>query len=152
MSQYVPCYNHLQSFQGRKRWHLSQVGADLCYVDGWGALIGEHCVERCLDVCTLQAHISHPLPCLQYKTMLSHEDDKQRVRRVCKNVSVRTFSTIIHLIKLESFQGRKRWHLSHAVWGALIGEHCVERCLDVCTPSTHQSSITLPSIQDNTFS
>ena len=69
-------------------------------------------------MCVLQAHISHPLPCLQYKTMLSHEDDKQRVRRVCKNVSVRTFSTIIHLIKLESFQGRKRWHLSHAVWGS----------------------------------
>ena len=40
----------------------------------------------------LQAHISHPLPCLQYKTMLSHEDEKQSVRRVCKDVSVRTLS------------------------------------------------------------
>ena len=43
-------------------------------------------------MCVLQAHISHPLPSLQYKTMLSHENAKQRVRRVCKNVSVHTFS------------------------------------------------------------
>ena len=34
--------------------------------------------------------------------------------RVCKNVSTYLVA-IIRLFKLESFQGRKRWHLSHAV-------------------------------------
>ena len=60
--------------------------ADLCYVDGWGALIGEHCVERCLDVCTPSTYQSS----ITLPSMLSYEDEKQSVRRVCKNVSVRT--------------------------------------------------------------
>ena len=37
-------------------------------------------------------------------------------------------------------------HRQGYVDGSLIGEHCVERSLDVCTPSTHQPTITLPSI------
>ena len=75
-------------------------------------------------MCVLQAHISHPLPCLQYKTMLSHEDDKQRVRRVCKNVSVRQYLlTIFHLIKLESFQLGKE---EMAPLTRSTGEHLLE--------------------------
>ena len=99
----------------------------------------------------LQAHISHPLPCLQYKTILSHEDEKQRVRRVCKNVSVRTlfqsFAVLPEKEEMAPLTGRADLCYVDG-WGALIGEHCV----DVCTPSTRQSSIILPSIQDNTFS
>ena len=106
-------------------------------------------------------------------SMLSHEDEKQSVRRVCKNVSVRTllqsFAVLPGKEEMAPLTGRADlcyvdgWGAligehcvdgtSHTQYGgALIGEHCVERCLDVCTPSTHQSSITLPSIQDNAFS
>ena len=51
-----------------------------------GARIGEHCVERCLDVCTPSTYQSS----ITLPSMLSHEDEKQSVRRMCKNVSVRT--------------------------------------------------------------
>ena len=100
-------------------------------MDGWGALIG-----------VLQAHISHPLPCLEYKTMLSPEDEKQRIRRVCKNVSVRTLLQSFAALpgKEEMAPLTRRADLCYVDgWRALIGEHRVERCLDVCTPSTHQS-------------
>ena len=51
-------------------------------------------------------------------SMLSREDEKQSVRRVCKNVSVRTL-----------LQSWKRWHLSQAgqisaMW--MDGEHLLE--------------------------
>ena len=91
MSQYVPCYNSSAVLPGKEEMAPLTGRADLCYVDGWGALIGEHCAERCLDVCTPSTHQSSiTLP--SYKTILSHEDEKQNVRRVCKNVSVRTFT------------------------------------------------------------
>ena len=99
-------------------------------------------------MCVLQEHISHPLPCL-------HEDEKLSVRRVCKNVSVCTllqsFAALPGKEEMAPLTGRVDLCYVDG-WGALIGEHCVEKCLDVCSPSTHQSSITLPSIQDNAFS
>ena len=88
-------------------------------------------------------------------SMLSHEDEKLSVRRVCKNVSVCTllqsFAALPWKEEMAPLTGRVDLCYVDG-WGALIGEHCVEKCLDVCTPSTHQSSITLPSIQDNAFS
>ena len=82
MSQYVPCRYHSLDQEGRDGTSHTQYE---------GALIGEHCVERCLDVCTPSTHQSSiTLP--SYKTILSHEDEKQSVRRVCKNVSVCTLS------------------------------------------------------------
>ena len=58
-------------------------------------------------MCVLQAHISHPLPCLQYKAMLSHEDEKHCVRRVCKNVSVRTLSLYHSLDQIRVLPGKE---------------------------------------------
>ena len=85
-------------------------------------------------MCVLQAHISHPLPCLQ------SFQEKQSVRRVCKNVTVRTLLQSFAVLpgKEEMAPLTSRADLCYVDgWGALIGEHCVERCLDVCTPSTH---------------
>ena len=59
---------------------------------GWMGSIYWRTLRTDVWMFVLQAHISHPLPCLKYKTMLSHEDEKQSVRSVCKNVSVRTLS------------------------------------------------------------
>ena len=142
MSQYVPCYNHsldqIRVLPGKEEMAPphTQYG---------GALIGERCVDT---PSTYQSSITLP-------SMLSHEDEKQSVRRVCKNVSVRTllqsFAVLPGKEEMAPLTGRADLCYVDG-WGALIGEHCVERCLDVCTPSTHQSSITLPSIQDNAFS
>ena len=71
---------------------------------------------------------------------LSHEEEKQSVRRVCKNVTVRTLLQSFAVLpgKEEMVPLTSRADLCYVDgWGALIGEHCVERCLDVCTPSTH---------------
>ena len=80
MSQYVPCHYHsldqIRVFPGKEEMAPLTGRADLCYEDGWGALIGELCVERCLDVCIPSTHQS--LPCLQYKQMFSVSNPTRR--------------------------------------------------------------------------
>ena len=81
------------------------------------ALIGEHCVERCLDVCTPSTYQSS----ITLPSMLSHEDEKQSVRRVCKNVSVRTllqsFAVLPGKEEISPLTGRATW---------MDGEHLLE--------------------------
>ena len=61
-------------------------------------------------------------------SMLSHEDEKLSVRRVCKNVSVCTllqsFAALPGKEEMAPLTGRVDLCYVDG-WGALIGEHCV---------------------------